>query len=185
MARKRKSTPNVRRENSPLRPHDAQHRINGLPADPRLNANSRMPPEREAPPAHSPHEHEGSAHKNRERNSIKRVPAWAFRSMGISTIKFPSKIVRRPGTSSCTGDHPDANMLGGNAKRSLPPERRIVIRAPGALLLRNGSQIVVVKRGIDVCKLHFHPVGASGGGASVSEASRKFHSGRAKSCPTG
>jgi len=73
---------------------NAQHGINGLTTDPGLNAKPAASDESAKDGGNvGATDTEGSAHKTGEGMPYL-VPAWALRSMGIKTMRWPRRMVR-------------------------------------------------------------------------------------------
>ena len=129
-------------------PQHVEHRVDGLAADPGLDAkpaagHQRAQHCRNVCAAHA----KGGAHED-GKGMPYLAPAWAFRSMGIRTMRLPSRMVTEcllpvhAARDEAGGEH-----VGGDPHRHGEPERDVVVGAPGALLGRGGCEVGVVERG--------------------------------------
>ncbi len=138
------------------RPHDPQHRVNRFSADPRLNPE---PPARHQRAQHrrhirTPHP-KRSPHKHRKRYSIPRpgVRVQQHRNQHNQIAQQNRPHCLRPVHPA--RNQPRGQHVRGNAHAHRHPKRSVVVRSPGSFFDRYRREIAIVKRGIDVGKLHF------------------------------
>ena len=87
------------------------------------------------------------------------VPACALSSIGMSTIRLPSRMVPMACYQShASGDQAGGEHVGRDANAHRDPERGVVVDAPGALLGRHGREVVIVERGIDLGEIQLGKV---------------------------
>ena len=68
------------------------------------------------------------------------APAWAFRIIGIRTMRLPSRMVRRLLPVHAARDQRRGQHVGGDLHRHGEPQRDVVVGAPGSLLRCGGAR---------------------------------------------
>lgn len=136
-------------------PNDAEHGVNGLAADPGLNAEPAASDQGSKNRGNvCAANAEGGAHENGEGDSVFGA------SVGVEEHgNQDNEIAEKNGEDGlhpvhATGDEAGSKHVGGNANAHGHPERGVIVSAPGALLHGNGSEIGIVERWVSVCERH-------------------------------
>ena len=127
-------------------PEDLQHGIDGLAADPGLDAepaagDQRAQHRRDVRAAHS----ERRAHEDRKRNAVLRAGVGVEQHGDQHDQVAEQDGADRLPPAHAAGDQAGGQHVGGNADAHRDPERGVVVGAPGAAFERDGREVLVVE----------------------------------------